>query len=162
MTTSRGILLEKLFQIGSLECTISHDIEALNFLEADLNEQRDAASIANDEWDQNLIKITNDKLIKISDEIERRIDIIRRTVALRRDIMSTLEELSDRDWCSCKHYAEAVSRALEIYVATFSEKDYQILTTTYEIWASRLSLYFNLPYTQCFRCLSDKLSEKNT
>lgn len=160
MTTSRGDLLERLFQVGTLECTISHDVEALQFCVAELEEYENAIEIVKIDEDEALEKELKGKIDKIQFQIEKRKEIISDTISLRRSLMKTLDGLGDRDWCSCKHYSEAVQRALEIYATTYSDTDYELLIETYRIWAARLSLYFNLPYTTCFRCLNDKLKGK--
>lgn len=157
MTTSRGLLLERLFQIGTLECTISHDIETLQFLQSDLKEKEETLSLLKEE-ESDYYELENE-VDSLSFEIEKRQEIVAETTELRREIMKTLDGLGERDWCPCKHYAEAVQRSLEIYESTYSKEDYEILVKTYKIWAARLSLYFGIQYTTCFRCLSDKLKK---
>lgn len=155
--TSRGSLLERLFQVGALECSISHDIEAIQFYQADLKELENAYSIVDIENDATNKAEYENKVAELNFHINKRREIVKATTEYRRELMSTLNGLGGRDWCSCKHYAEVVSRALEIYCSTWNEEDYNHLIKAYEIWAQRLSLYFNLDYTKCFRCLSDKI-----
>lgn len=156
MKTSRGSLLERLYQVGSMECTICHDIETLQFYQADLQSVADTIKIVKEDPKADLQEL-DAKVEMISFQIEKRKEIIKEETEVRRELMQTLEGLSERDWCSVKHYAEVVSRALEIYQSTWSDEDYSHLIKVYKIWAMKLSLYFDISYTTCFRCLSDKL-----
>lgn len=160
MTTSRGSLLEKLYQLGDLECAICHDGEALQFYQADKKELETALKVFKVSPDANSYELEN-KLEAVKFQISKRQEIIKRTTELRRRLMNSLEMENDRDWCSCKHYGTAVTRALEIYETDFSQEHYEQLVETYEIWAMRLSLYFNIQYTECFRCVSDKLKKSS-
>ncbi len=158
MTTSRGSLLERLFQIGAMECTICHDAETLQFYQADLEEVENTIKIIKEDPEANFQELDTKREILLF-QIEKRKEIIEAETEARRELMQTIEELNERDWCSVKHFSEVVSRALEIYQSTWSDEDYNHLIKVYKIWAMKLSLYFDLSYTTCFRCLSDKLKK---
>lgn len=158
MTTSRGSLLERLFQIGSMECTICHDIETLQFYQSDLEVVEGTIKLVKEDPEASLHEL-DVKRETLLFQIEKRKEIIQAETEARRELMQTIEGLDERDWCSVKHFAEVVSRALEIYQSTWSDEDYNYLIKVYKIWAMKISLYFNISYTTCFRCLSDKLKK---
>ena len=86
--TSRGSLLERLFQIGALECSISHDIEAIQFYQADLKELENAYSIVDTENDATNKAEYENKVAELNFHINKRREI--RTHKKRETVLETI------------------------------------------------------------------------
>lgn len=157
MTSSRGELFERLSLIADLECAISHDIESIIFYLSDLRELKLTKSILEEENSD--IKEIENKILDLENTIEKRKNLLLLNTNLRRKQMSFLEKLNKRDWCSIKHFAPVVVKALEIWQASEKEEDFLFLVEIYKVWSMKLSLAFNIDYNDCYRCLSDKLKE---
>ena len=156
--SSRGVKIEVLFLVASLEATINHLFESLEFLEADLTESR-SVRVALSSQDESGIATIDERIHELELEIASNKQMIGSLVRVRREYMASLN-INNKYWCPIKHICRAVEHATEIYSATGETADYEHLREIWTVFTSLASKALGIGYTDCLRCLEDRLQEK--
>lgn len=164
---NRGVFLELLYAIGANEASILHDVETLQFLEADIEEKEDAEKILKEEVDENDVNFLTLKNTISSLNNEKKIveDLIKKKVKTRRQKMRLLRELCEqynkRYHCTIKHWIRDVEQMIEVVNGVEDlehyKQAYEIMKTDFEILATCVSLYSGIRVSDCLRCISDSL-----
>lgn len=160
--TSRGIILELIYDICASEAAICHDYETLMLYEIDIKEKEET---------YNIIKSNGEDAPEVLSEIEelqKKIDSINNLIELetktRRKKQDLLEKLSDqydkRFHCKVKHWCRVIEHDLEILESYKYEEFKEILIDDFKNFALTLSLYLGIEYSDCYRCISDKITIK--
>lgn len=157
--TSRGILLELIYDICASEAAICHDYESLMLFELDLKEKEEVNSI--------LISSKEDNSEVLSDiqNIKEKISNIEKLIHLetetRREKQSLLEKLSKnydkRFHCKIKHWCRVIEHDLELLESYEYSELSNIIKKDFENFALTLSMYLGIEYTDCYRCISDMI-----
>lgn len=164
---NRGVFLELLYSIGANEASIFHDVESLQFIEADIKEKENVVKTLKgevDETDNNFVALKNEINALI---IEKKTvkDVIKKKVDSRRSKMRLLRELCDqynkRHHCTLKHWVRDVEQMVEVVNGVKSlehyKQAYEIMKTDFEILAICVSLYSGIKVSDCLRCIADSL-----
>lgn len=157
--TSRGIILELIYDICASEAALCHDYETLSLYELDLEEKEETNNI--------LIstKEDNSEVLSYIQEIKEKIDLIHKLIDLetetRRKKQSVLESLSKnynkRFHCKIKHWSRVVEHNLELLESYNTKEIQEIVKLDFKNFALSLSLYLGIEYSDCYRCISDML-----
>lgn len=160
--TSRGLILELIYDICASEAAICHDYETLMLYEIDLEEKEGVNKILK------LAKEDSTEIISEIQTIKEKIDNINQLIKLetetRRKKQDLLEKLSNsydkRFHCKVKHWCRVIEHDLEILESYEYEEFKEILKEDFKNFALTLSLYLGIEYSDCYRCISDKLDIK--
>lgn len=157
--TSRGIILELIYDICASEAALCHDKETLQLYELDLKEKEDTLDIIKSEGESSQEVIL--EIQKIKEKINSINKLIKLETKTRRQKQSLLEELSKsydkRFHCKIKHWCRVIEHDFEIIDSYDYNKFKEILKTDFENLALSLSLYLEIDYSDCYRCVSDML-----
>lgn len=156
--SSRGVEIEILFLVASLEATINHLFESLEFLEADLVENR-SVRVALSSQDKSGIATIDERIQELEAELLSSKQMVGNLVRVRREYMASLN-ISNKYWCPIKHICRAVEHATEIYSATGDVADYNRMREVWAVFTNLVSKALGIGYTDCLRCLEDRLQEK--
>lgn len=140
--TSRGYLLDALESIANLVALSSHYKELIQ----DLTQTHE---LSGDET--------------VLDKIEQIKSLLSESVALRRDMMSQLEEefKAQKDqWCAVKHVLASYITAWEVYDATKDPKWAQIALRATDLMSKEVGLWLGIDgeLESCMRCMADRLA----
>lgn len=131
--SSRGYLVDLIESIGEKICLASHVEEQLRACE-DENEKT---------------------------ELEQ---ILQKTLYLRRKQMSDLLEQGENPnpkyHCAFKHALGSFCRDIEVYEATYNEKDLERCIESADLFAMVCSKYLGMKFETCSRCLWDSMLVK--
>lgn len=164
---NRGIFLELLYSIGSNEASILHDVESLQFIEADIQEKSIVVKSIKDEVDEtdkDFVSLKND-IKDLENEKKTIEDLIKKKVDSRRSKMRLLRELCDkynkRHHCTLKHWIRDIEQMIEVVNGVESlehyKQAYEIMKSDFEILAICVSLYSGIKVSDCLRCIADSL-----
>lgn len=157
--TSRGILLELIYDICASEAAICHDYESLMLFELDLKEKEEVNSILISS------KEDNSEVLSEIQNIKEKISNIEKLIYLetetRREKQSLLEKLSKnydkRFHCKIKHWCRVIEHDLELLESYEYSELSNIIKKDFENFALTLSMYLGIEYTDCYRCISDMI-----
>ena len=95
------------------------------------------------------------------------LDLYKNAIEDRRAYMRLLKAKTDKPelWCAVKHAIATWQYATEVYQATDMNDDseeFDLLVNSTSNLASVLSMYLWVEYTECLRCLNDKLKDLNS
>lgn len=161
--TSRGLILELIYCICASEAAICHDYETLFLYKIDLKEKEETySSIKQSGEDSPEIKLEIEKIKEKIDNINKLIKLETRTRRLKQDLLEELSLHYDKRFhCKIKHWCRVIEHDLEILESYEYDKIKEIIDLDFQNLALTLSLYLNLDYTDCYRCISDKIILKN-
>lgn len=98
------------------------------------------------------------------EEINNLKTILEATLTLRRQKMARLLSLGENGnplkWCAFKHSLGGFVRATEVYEATHSEEDFEIMKNSANLLAMNTSLFLGMEFETCARCLADSMLTK--
>ena len=162
--TSRGIILELIYNICSSEAAICHDYETLMLYEIDLKEKEETYKDIKDSGED-----SPELNLDIS-EIKQKIDYINSLIQLetasrriKQDLLESLSSKYDKRFhCKLKHWSRVIEHDLEILE---SYKDYNkikdFIILDFKNFALTISLYLGIEYSDCYRCIADKFKIEN-
>lgn len=157
--TSRGILLELIYDICASEAAICHDYESLMLFELDLKEKEEVNSILISSKENNSDVLS--EIQKIKEKISNIEKLIKLETETRREKQSLLEKLSKnydkRFHCKIKHWCRVIEHDLELLESYEYSELSNIIKKDFENFALTLSMYLGIEYTDCYRCISDMI-----
>lgn len=157
--TSRGILLELIYDICASEAAICHDYESLMLFELDLKEKEELNSILISSKEDNSEVLS--EIQNIKEKISNIEKLIHLETETRREKQSLLEKLSKnydkRFHCKIKHWCRVIEHDLELLESYEYSKLSNIIKKDFENFALTLSMYLGIEYTDCYRCISDMI-----
>lgn len=159
-STNRGIILELIFDICASEAALCHDYETLMLYELDLKEKEEVNKtiISTGESSPEVIseiKTIKEKISLIDSMIKLETETRRR----KQDFLESLiDNLDKRFHCKLKHWARVIEHDLELLESCEYDDVKEIINKDFEIFASTISLYTGIEYSDCYRCISDKLN----
>ena len=99
--------------------------------------------------------------IESGKDIDKNKEILKKVLFTRRQQMNRLleeAEKADPDyWCDFKHSVKSWVQDAEIYEATLSDKDLEVLNSSSEILAMEISCFLGMEFETCARCIFDRL-----
>lgn len=157
--TSRGILLELIYDICASEAAICHDYESLMLFELDLKEKEEVNSILISSKEDNSEVLS--EIQNIKEKISNIEKLIHLETETRREKQSLLEKLSKnydkRFHCKIKHWCRVIEHDLELLESYEYSELSNIIKKDFENFALTLSMYLGIEYTDCYRCISDMI-----
>ena len=157
--TSRGILLELIYDICASEAAICHDYESLMLFELDLKEKEELNSIFISSKEDNSEVLS--EIQNIKEKISNIEKLIKLETETRREKQSLLEKLSKnydkRFHCKIKHWCRVIEHDLELLESYEYSELSNIIKKDFENFALTLSMYLGIEYTDCYRCISDMI-----
>lgn len=157
--TSRGILLELIYDICASEAAICHDYESLMLFELDLKEKEELNSILISSKEDNSEVLS--EIQNIKEKISNIEKLIHLETETRREKQSLLEKLSKnydkRFHCKIKHWCRVIEHDLELLESYEYSELSNIIKKDFENFALTLSMYLGIEYTDCYRCISDMI-----
>lgn len=157
--TSRGILLELIYDICASEAAICHDYESLMLFELDLKEKEELNSILISSKEDNSEVLS--EIQNIKEKISNIEKLIKLETETRREKQSLLEKLSKnydkRFHCKIKHWCRVIEHDLELLESYEYSELSNIIKKDFENFALTLSMYLGIEYTDCYRCISDMI-----
>lgn len=98
------------------------------------------------------------------EEFENLNTMLQTALSLRREKMNRLLDLGENGnplhWCNFKHSLGGYVRATEVYEATHSKEDFELMKKSADLLAMAISLFLGMEFETCSRCLNDKLLTK--
>lgn len=97
-------------------------------------------------------------------DVENNKVMLKKVLEVRRKQMSRLldeaEKANPHYWCDFKHSVKSWTQDAEVYEATLSEKDLEILNSSSEILAMGISNFLGMEFETCASCVFDRLLVK--
>lgn len=157
--TSRGIILELIFDICASEAAVCHDYETLMLYELDLKEKEEVNETIKSTGEESPEVILEIESIK--EKIKSIDEMIKLETKTRRKKQNLLESLTKdynkRFHCKIKHWCRVIEHDLELLESCDYETVREIIIDDFKNFAMTISLYTGIEYSDCYRCISDKL-----
>ena len=146
--TSRGIILELIFDICASEAAVCHDYETLMLYELDLKEKEEVNETIKSTGEESPEVIL--EIDSIKEKIKSIDEMIKLETKTRRKKQDLLESLV-KNWC------RVIEHDLELLESCDYETVREIIIDDFKNFAMTISLYTGIEYSDCYRCISDKL-----
>lgn len=157
--TSRGIILELIFDICASEAAVCHDYETLMLYELDLKEKEEVNETIKSTGEESPEVILEIESIKEKiKSIDEMIKLETKTRRKKQDLLESLvKNYNKREHCKIKHWCRVIEHDLELLESCDYETVREIIIDDFKNFAMTISLYTGIEYSDCYRCISDKL-----